>query len=117
MRAIAPKGTINALQTGQSARTMSANVWIKLDEFSHQTGSEYEAAVGTNSVLGLLRAAGTKPSSQIERNSFPGRESLFQGSSLKLRSDGTAEQGARRQTPELSRGGVYEFCGAIRTMH
>lgn len=96
---------------------MSANVRIKLEEFSCQAGSEYEAAVGTNSVLSLLRAAGTKPSSQLERNGSPGRENPMQVSSLKLRSDGTIEQGAHRQTPELFRGGVDEFCCAIRTMH
>ena len=60
---------------------------IKLEEFSRQAGSEYEAAVSTNAVLSLLRAAGTKPSSQIERNGFPGRDSTIQGSSLKLSSD------------------------------
>ncbi len=36
---------------------------IQFDQLSNQTGSDYEAAMGTNAVLGLLTAAGTKPSS------------------------------------------------------
>ncbi|CAG9229883.1 hypothetical protein PSAB6_50279 [Paraburkholderia sabiae] len=88
---IDPQGTVAALQTGQSARAMSDNMRIKLEEFSRQAGSGYKAAVSTNAVLSLLRAAGTKPSSQIERNGRPGRESSIQGSSLKPSSDGTAE--------------------------
>lgn len=90
---------------------------IQFDEFSNQTGSDYEAAMGTNAVLGLLTAAGTKPSSKLELKGFTGRENPFQRSRLKLRSNRTAKQGARRQASELSRGGVYEFCGAIRTVH
>jgi len=70
---------------------MSVDVRIKLDEFSHETGSEYEAAVGANSVLGPLRAARTKPLSRVKRNRLSGRANRFQGSSLKLRSDGTAK--------------------------
>ena len=95
---------------------MSVDVRIKLDEFSHETGSEYEAAVGANSVLGPLGAAWTKPMSQVKRNRLSRRANRFQGSSLELSSDGTAKQGARRQTLELSRG-VHKFCGAIRTKH
>jgi len=70
---------------------MSVDVRIKLDEFSHETGSEYEAAVGANSVLGPLRAARTKPLSEVKRSRLSGRANRFQGSSLKLRSDGTAK--------------------------
>ena len=85
------QGKVTALQAGQSVRTMSVDVRIKLDEFSHETGSEYEAAVGANSVLGPLGAAWTKPMSQVKRNRLSRRANRFQGSSLKLRSDGTAK--------------------------